>query len=117
MKKFTNILESQDNSDFLDDVKSALLEMLDKDLKILKFYIRDFVDTNNIYLYNLEISFINSISNKTYESYKKLFDLFHKNELDFFYSNSKLTSSGLLSDLADILNDLQIEIQSKKYNL
>lgn len=117
MKKFTKILESQESSKFIDDFKDAIVELFDKDLKIAKFYIKDFSDINGVYLYNIQISFFNNLNNKTYESYKKLFDIFYNNELDFSHADNVLTSTGLLGDLADTLSDLQTEIQSKKYNL
>lgn len=118
MKKFTNILESRENSKFIQDFKDVIYTLFMDSLYILGVNLIDMTDTNDIYIYNLKITFKKAINSETYVEYKKLFDAFFEFELYFDFKNGNtLISDGLLSDLYDVYEKFKLEVQSKKYNL
>lgn len=117
MKKFTNILENEDKNDFIRDIKNLILDVFDNELSIKTSYVRSFIDINGVELLSLNYSFYKKLNNNTHLSYNKLFNLFYKYEIEFEFNNNTLTSNGTLGEYYEILNELKLEIDSKKYNI
>ena len=118
MKKYSLLQESSNNKQFIDDFKNVIYDMFDKNLNVFTILINDIRDSNDIYIYTLHIKFKNALCLDTYLEYKKLFDVFYEYELDFnLQVGNSFYSNGLLSDLYDVYEKFNLELQSKKYNL